>query len=363
MRSKILNKTRQDRLSVFSNCFFSSLLSVSLIQAGDAFAQSQVNLDNLTGDKVVNVDAAADSKLDLDGGFTLLDSVDSKKSNQIRPTAGAVSGNKNLDKEARDLQEAERAILARSKEAVKEVPKNGVENAIITEAVVKPIDKPAIEPARAAVNIAKIAPVKPILKSEHPAPDRSAEVVQLQKDLGLARQKIADLSSDLDKTRARLMTAETEVDRLSNLLEGQDRSAARFTPGANRQEASRPAERSGLTRSPASSLSGSGIPSSGIAPASAPQVGAGGELSIVTVTVDKAVVRTAASRDSSPIMALNRGTRLVVESRSGEWFRVLTPSGVRAWITADAIAAGQSAGVSRDTAKAVAADAFGSDGF
>lgn len=336
-------------------------LIVSNLIAFTSYAQS--TSDVVETGQLISVDQPDTSAAGIENGFTLLDSIDTHKDGQVRPTAGAVSGNRSLDKEARALEEAERAIIARGKENAKEAVKaSALEKPQVVEAaVIKEAAKASeAEPIRAAVNVAKVAPsAKVVVKPERSAPDRSAEVAQLQRDLGQARRQISDLSADLDKTRARLMTAETEVDRLSALLEGQDRrSAERFSPGSGNNEPARSSNR------PASSarVNSQASVSAGMAPANAPQVGSSGELSIVTVSVEKAVVRTAASRDSSPLMALNRGTRLVVESRNGEWLRVLTPSGVRAWVTADAVSSGQ-AGVNRDTAKAVAADAFGPDGF
>ena len=34
-------------------------------------------------------------------------------------------------------------------------------------------------------------------------------------------------------------------------------------------------------------------------------------------------------------MELAKGSRLVVEKRSGKWFRVIAPNGVRAWISSE----------------------------
>ena len=335
-----------------------ALITVALACLSAVGTQAQANTELLQAGQVISVDQPGAPNLNLDSGFTLLDSVDTHKDGQARPTVGAVSGNKSLDKEAQALQDAERAILARSKESAKESVEQAVANPVNVKAevVVKEAGKSAgAEPARAAVNISKVSPAKTAPKPERTIVDRSAEVAQLQRDLSQERRQNSELSSELDKTRARLMTAETEVDRLSALLEGQDRrSAERFSPGVARAP-----QRSNNTRDSSQISSGA----ASIAPANAPQVGLGGELSIVTVAVEKAVARTAASRDSSPLMALNRGTKLIVESRSGEWLRVLTPAGVRVWVTADSVASGQAA-VNRETAKSVAADAFGQqEGF
>jgi len=61
---------------------------------------------------------------------------------------------------------------------------------------------------------------------------------------------------------------------------------------------------------------------------------------VATVTVEKAHLRTGPSKDNSPLMTVLRGTRLAIETRKGSWYRVISPTGVRAWISSDVVSFG-----------------------
>ncbi len=64
------------------------------------------------------------------------------------------------------------------------------------------------------------------------------------------------------------------------------------------------------------------------------------DMQIVTVTADKVHLRTGPGKENSPLMAVTKGMRLAVETRNGDWFRVMTPNGARAWISSDVVAFG-----------------------
>ncbi len=66
------------------------------------------------------------------------------------------------------------------------------------------------------------------------------------------------------------------------------------------------------------------------------------DLPVATVVVDKAQLRTGPGKDNSPLMAVSKGTRLVIETRQGDWYRVVAPSGARAWVSSDIVAFGTS---------------------
>ena len=65
------------------------------------------------------------------------------------------------------------------------------------------------------------------------------------------------------------------------------------------------------------------------------------EVLVVTVNVPKANLRSGAGLEHSPVMQVKRGTKLMVEARDGEWYRVLTPTGSRAYIKDDVVTRGQ----------------------
>ena len=56
------------------------------------------------------------------------------------------------------------------------------------------------------------------------------------------------------------------------------------------------------------------------------------DVMVIEVIDEKINLRSGAGYDNSMVMQVQRGTRLTVESREGEWFRVLTPSGGRAYV-------------------------------
>lgn len=65
--------------------------------------------------------------------------------------------------------------------------------------------------------------------------------------------------------------------------------------------------------------------------------GTEGELPVATVIVDKAYLRTGPGKEHSPVMALSRGTRLVVERQEGSWYEVTGPTGQRLWAAGEVI--------------------------
>ena len=64
------------------------------------------------------------------------------------------------------------------------------------------------------------------------------------------------------------------------------------------------------------------------------------EVLVVTVNVPKANLRSGAGLEHSPIMQVKKGTRLMVEAKDGEWYRVLTPTGSRAYVKDDVVTRG-----------------------
>ena len=44
--------------------------------------------------------------------------------------------------------------------------------------------------------------------------------------------------------------------------------------------------------------------------------------------------------NDSPLMTVSKGTRLVVEKRIKDWYRIISPNGTRAWVNSDVVAFG-----------------------
>ena len=58
---------------------------------------------------------------------------------------------------------------------------------------------------------------------------------------------------------------------------------------------------------------------------------------IVRVTGAKVNLRTGPGEEHSPLMQVKRGSQLTVEDREGDWFRVFTPTGGRAYVRNDVV--------------------------
>lgn len=135
---------------------------------------------------------------------------------------------------------------------------------------------------------------------------------ELDARLQAADKRIGDLLKELDAARRRLVIAETEVERLSSIIEGRSGRSVGAASPENRSQAS------------AAQIQKPLVP----------------EMPIATVTVNKANLRTGPGLDNSPLMTVSRGTRLAIETRQGDWYRVITPTGARAWVSGDVIAFG-----------------------
>jgi uncharacterized protein YgiM (DUF1202 family) len=125
------------------------------------------------------------------------------------------------------------------------------------------------------------------------------------------------------------MVAETQIERLSSIIDARN--------GRSTSESYKPSAKREYSRAPS------------LVEVSAPQgaplnvarsVQAEAELPIATVVTDKVSLRTGPDKRSQSLTALTKGTQLPVETRQGEWYRVITPTGSRGWVAAAGIAFG-----------------------
>lgn len=63
----------------------------------------------------------------------------------------------------------------------------------------------------------------------------------------------------------------------------------------------------------------------------------GSDVMVVEVLASRVALRSGPSPDDSEISAVGKGTRLTVEERSGDWYRVIAPNSVRAYIRSDMV--------------------------
>lgn len=177
----------------------------------------------------------------------------------------------------------------------------------------------------------------------------SAEAIkakELEKSNGNLKKKMADLqrrldekARELDETRNRLVIAETQVERLSGIVEQQNKNKlAGYLGNNSAPQPSSNARYAAQTNQAAPRVN----PVSSSRPSEESLVG--------IVTAQKAFLRSGPSKDDSPIMSVSKGTRLVVETRNDEWYRVITPTGGRAWIATQMLNFGPGAEPGSDSA-------------
>ncbi len=175
-------------------------------------------------------------------------------------------------------------------------------------------------------NLKKFSPEQEIvsLKSQIDLQGRTNRKIKteneiLRDQLTKSQEQVKQLMAKVSKLRNELMIAETEVERLNLLTRGESRSNIFGKSIAKNKVVKRPDPL--LTEEQAQKTSE--------------------EMPIATVLVDKANLRAGPGLANSPIMSVNKGTRLSVETRSGDWYRVVAPTGERAWISSDTVAFGR----------------------
>ncbi|MCB0310707.1 MAG: SH3 domain-containing protein [Bdellovibrionales bacterium] len=153
---------------------------------------------------------------------------------------------------------------------------------------------------------------------------------KLSKELRAKEAIVAALQKELDATQSRLLVAETEVERLSARIDDHNRSSLASIVGVKKEAKNqlRKAPAPKLEKAPPSQTTKLENTNKGSSESSLP---------IVTVIKDKVALRTGPGKNNSPLMHVSKGTRLTVETRSGEWYRVNTPDGTRAWVSGQVV--------------------------
>ncbi|MEZ4753098.1 MAG: SH3 domain-containing protein [Bdellovibrionota bacterium] len=144
----------------------------------------------------------------------------------------------------------------------------------------------------------------------------------LESKLSSSQSKINKLNSELQEMRNRLMIAETEVERLSAVLEEKKSIASAQAKPKKIATVANIGSQVSIDQGPDREKYVNDMP-------------------IGTVVVKKANIRTGPGVNNSPLMTVSRGTRLAVETRKGDWYRIIAPTGVRAWVNSEVIAFGE----------------------
>ena len=151
-----------------------------------------------------------------------------------------------------------------------------------------------------------------------------AENDALRKELEQSQAQMKALLAKTSQMRNSLLVAETEVERLNSIVQGINHTAAKRDSYRTRDAyASAPRSNRDILLSPAQEQK------------------ATEDMPIATVMVDKANLRAGPGMEHSPIMSIAKGTRLAIETKSGDWYRVVAPTGERAWISRDTVAYGR----------------------
>ncbi|RME59842.1 MAG: hypothetical protein D6780_04480, partial [Candidatus Dadabacteria bacterium] len=146
------------------------------------------------------------------------------------------------------------------------------------------------------------------------------ENAKLKKQLKYTQATVSRLQERLSLATSRLILAETELERVSALLKKRDSEYLRLISQKSGSAQSLKKE----AAAPKGSLNRSTLYYS--RPVKKKTM-------VATVVVDKANLRSGPGTNNSPLMSVAKGTRLVVEGRRGEWYRVIAPSGERAWVS------------------------------
>jgi hypothetical protein len=210
--------------------------------------------------------------------------------------------------------------------------------------IAKVAKQPAVEERPTAEREA--APVRPVATKDRAPQTKARPEAQpaklapppAQSRLVDNEAELRDLRRELTDTKSALAAAEVEISRLSAII--QDASRARISLGGSAGSSAviapkKAAEPVALKQvQPQKSMRDS-----------APQVAAdpAGDLQVATIAVDKADLRLGPGRNHSALMSLRRGSRLAVEARQGEWYRVFAPNGQRAWIHSSLVRFGDGA--------------------
>ncbi|MCB0335890.1 MAG: SH3 domain-containing protein, partial [Bdellovibrionales bacterium] len=261
-----------------------------------------------------------------------------------------------------ELAAAEQALLAEIKEGHAQPQAPGIEKASMKMAPPEPATpEPAVQSEKkqetgaaiektVAANVqAKASKQKsekaiskeskaesPVVASMSTKPrDMSA----LEKKLAAKEKSLENLQKQLRRTRDQLMVAETEIERLSLIIdESNKRQMDKIAPG---RASLKPAVQQTAPQLPSKQAEPDLQDSTSHASRIIPAKKVTSDMPIITVIADKVNLRTGPGKNNSPLMQVAKGTRLAVETRVGDWFRIITPTGSRAWVSSDVIRFGK----------------------
>ena len=208
------------------------------------------------------------------------------------------------------LRQAEAAILEQLKKTQAESKKTTVKEDQIPETkAVAPLPEAQVKTKKQAVVL-----------------DDGPSNKELAKQIQDLNSRLLKTSKKLQNTRNQLMFSEAEVERLSAMLKERDQALIY----GRKSVGSKNLGKQYTSNQKADLKSGYSYDSKSTT-----------DMPIVTVVVDKANLRTGPGFNNSPLMTVAKGTRLAVETRVGEWYRVISPTGARAWVSSEVVRYGK----------------------
>jgi hypothetical protein len=191
--------------------------------------------------------------------------------------------------------------------------------------------------------------------SSPPAPKnirdpRDVELTLLRERVAALTTRNRQVEAELEAAQRQLVTSETEVERLNEFLNDQGRAyldRASGSPSDGRPSPPRRAPNSEGEYNPTSRRAPSNIDQiSGSRPSPAGALQADRDAPIATIIAASAAGREEPSSSAAVIETLPESSRVAVERRSGDWYRVLSPQGIRVWIAAKDLSFNASGGPS-----------------
>lgn len=263
---------------------------------------------------------------------------------------GGLEGSEDLQK---TLMNAELAIMeglsvqALGAQAPKSTLPTSLPIVVPSKIVVAPLPvvtkpkAPTIQAIPVIPAIAKTAPSAPNkvaltpAKQTQPAAnttDLQSQNEALRRALKTQNDRIARLEQELQESRNEHSLAEVEARRLSTMVDAKTRASL------GKYNVPMPA-----TYSQPVIETQKVAPLPHNIPVDVKPPSPNAELQIATISVDKADLRLGPGKNNSALMSLRRGSRLAVEARQGEWYRVFAPNGQRAWVHASLVTFGEGA--------------------
>jgi SH3-like domain-containing protein len=193
-------------------------------------------------------------------------------------------------------------------------------------------------PVAATLQEAKAVRAKPSEQKPSATPAKKVAVTStknsiLQEKLTASELRTRDLERQLMEVKSQLAAAELEISRLSSVVQNNSRARLNLP-----QNAVAPQVKT-KTSSPATTPQTAPAPR----PVTEKVADPASDLHVATVAVDKADLRLGPGKNHSALMTLRKGSRLAIEARQGEWYRVFAPNGQRAWIHSSLVRFGEGA--------------------